>query len=278
LLPAGITAIKQMMRHGMLIDIDYMSQAALRQTLAIAETFRYPLNSGHNTLRGSVSPHTERNLTLADYQKIGQLHGMAGVGSAGINAVQWLSRYQNVLTAMGQRTFATAYGTAGNAVAAGFGTDMNGLQRGMPPRPVELDRMIDTNPRHAACAKNCKGTPPMNITGGVLPAPAARSSCLMKCDRQIPTHYVKSCLGNCGAPPVFAGHGYTGQFPASVMGTRTWDYRVEGVAHYGMLWDFAVDVAGLPGGANVVDNNLMYGADYFYHTWQIAEQRSKAVH
>jgi hypothetical protein len=31
-------------------------------------------------------------------------------------------------------------------------------------------------------------------------------------------------------------------------------------------------------GANVLNNNFNFGADYFFHTWQIAEAQSKSVH
>ena len=56
-----------------------------------------------------------------------------------------------------------------------------------------------------------------------------------------------------------------------------WDYNVDGVAHYGMLPDFLQAVRSLPGGANMIDNNLMYGADYFYETWRISEVQSTKV-
>jgi hypothetical protein len=53
--------------------------------------------------------------------------------------------------------------------------------------------------------------------------------------------------------------------------------KTDGVAHYGMLWDFLQDVRLLPGGADMVDNHFMYGADYLFHTWQIAETQSPKV-
>jgi hypothetical protein len=66
---------------------------------------------------------------------------------------------------------------------------------------------------------------------------------------------------------------YDSTFPASSDGTRTWNYNTEGVVHYGMLPDFLRDVASMPNGADLVNNNFMYGADYFYKTWQIAESK-----
>jgi len=65
--------------------------------------------------------------------------------------------------------------------------------------------------------------------------------------------------------------------PQSMDGSKSWNYNTDGVVHYGMLWDFLQDVASLPGGAAMVNNNFMYGADYFYRTWQRAEVLSKSA-
>jgi microsomal dipeptidase-like Zn-dependent dipeptidase len=200
LTPIGVVAIKEMMRLGMLIDIDHMSQAAADQALHLAVTFNYPVNSGHNGVRGALGAETqnERAFRPDQYATIGRLHGMAGVGSGGLTAPEWLRLYNDVIHAMG----------SGNIVA-GFGTDTNGFAPGMPPR-------------HSSVR-------------------------------------------------------YTRDFPASRDGRKTWDYNRDGVAHYGMLWDFLQDVRSLPGGAVMVDNNFMYGADYFYRTWQTAESRAASV-
>lgn len=125
---AGQQAIQEMMNNHMLIDIDHMSEAAANMTISLAEAHKpypYPLNSGHNGVRssGGSAKSSERALTAANYAEIGKLHGMAGVGSAQLTADQWLASYQKVVQAMGQPT------------GAGFGTDMNGMEFAMPPRP-----------------------------------------------------------------------------------------------------------------------------------------------
>ncbi len=200
----GQQVLVDMMRQGMLIDIDHMDQRTTDQALALAQRYYYPVNSGHNGLRGVSLGNddyvsSERQLTAAQYRIIGGLHGMAGVGSAKLDARQWLQLYKRVIAAMG-----------GGGIDGGFGTDFNGLEFGMPPR---------------------------------------RGS-----------HVV-----------------YTRDFPASRSGTHTWDYNRDGVAHYGMLWDFLQDVRTLPGGADMVDKHFMYGADYFYQTWKIVEARAAAI-
>lgn len=124
----GRVAIREMMRLGMLIDIDHMSDLAKDQTIAIATEVAggYPLNSGHAGLRfvsveGSNSI-TERSMNVDQYKAIFKLHGMAGIGSAGQDAYAWTKMYISVLQ------------IAGPGAVAGFGTDANGISPLMPPR------------------------------------------------------------------------------------------------------------------------------------------------
>jgi hypothetical protein len=131
-------------------------------------------------------------MSITHYADIGMLHGMAGIGTAGLNAQDFVSEYQSIIKAMGP------------SAIAGFGTDTNGIMVGMPPRP------------HSA------------------------------------VHYSDS-------------------FPKSSLGTQCWDYNRDGVAHYGMFPDYLEDARTLPNGKKVVDEGLMYGADYFLHTWKKCE-------
>ena len=120
LTPIGKFAVQEMMRLGMLIDVDHMSQASVADTLVIAENEQYPVNSGHNVVR-SDDGGSERNFTAANYARIAALHGMAGVGVAGTDEKTWVGQYLGVLQAMG------------NPVGgAGFGTDADGLSPLMP--------------------------------------------------------------------------------------------------------------------------------------------------
>jgi microsomal dipeptidase-like Zn-dependent dipeptidase len=119
----GSYAIRQMMRHGMLIDIDHMSQKSANEALSIAEMIPgggYPLFSGHNTPRGSGGD-SENQRTPQQYGRIAKLGGMAGVGTAGRDAYTWLQLYGMVVQQMHQQSEA-------------LGTDLNGLVKGMPPR------------------------------------------------------------------------------------------------------------------------------------------------
>jgi hypothetical protein len=117
------------------------------------------------------------------------------VGSAQLKADQWVTLYNAVIQAMGP------------GAVAGFGTDINGLEFAMKPRPGSSVQY---------------GTPafPLQISSD---------------------------------------------------GNQSWNYNNVGVAHYGLLPDFLQDVASLPGGAEVI-KNMNNGAQYFYETWQMAEQ------
>jgi hypothetical protein len=123
---AGQQAIQEMMNKHMLIDIDHMSEASAKMTISLAlahQPYPYPLNSGHNGIRGmGTPPFSERSFTVGNYGSIGKLHGMSGVGSAKMTADQWLAMYTKVIQAMGP------------GASAGFGTDINGMEFAMPPR------------------------------------------------------------------------------------------------------------------------------------------------
>jgi hypothetical protein len=304
LFPSGVTAIKEMMRLGMLIDIDHMSYLAVAQTLQLADQFGYPVNSGHNQPRFSNTTKSERNFTQGVYMNIGMLHGMAGVGSAGIDSYNWLYNYVQVITWMGQgRAFMTGpglgvgggnfnvpYGSKDNGVVGGFGTDMNGLQPSMPPRPGAGGGVMNVQtPACSACyaqkqvnscLQKCPSMPATGNKNSVASAVAAcRFNCTALCASACPNNFVT-------LPPAFV---YGPSFPAPTdPGGKVWNYFTDGVAQYGMLWDFLMDVGSLTAtvnaqitsvkGANVLNNNFNFGADYFFHTWQIAEAQSKSVH
>src|SRR5215472_2432876 len=200
LTPLGAFALKEMMRHGMLIDIDHMSERAYLEAMQIAEAVpgKYPLNSGHSGLRGVGGANTERSMTSAQYRRIAEMHGMAGVGSAGQTSHAWVQSYAAVIEAMG------------SGAVGGFGTDTNGLATGMPARPGSAVR-------------------------------------------------------------------YDASFPKSRLGDKEWDYNRDGVAHYGMLADFLKDARTAPNGANLIENNLMQGAQYFVDTWKKCESLRSSV-
>jgi microsomal dipeptidase-like Zn-dependent dipeptidase len=128
LTPMGTFAIQEMMRQGMLIDIDHMSQAARVDALALAAKEGYPVNSGHNSVRGDTGD--ERSLRASEYAVIGSVHGMSAVGGATTDDEEWAARYQGIVAAM----------AGAPAGAVGFGTDADGMARLMrAPAAHHLD-------------------------------------------------------------------------------------------------------------------------------------------
>ena len=82
--------------------------------------------------------------------------------------------------------------------------------------------------------------------------------------------------------PLNAGVSTLSRPPRNPNTNTTWDYNVDGVAHYGMFADFLRDVRTLPAnatmnGRQIVDDQMMYGADYFYRMWLKADTQKARV-
>jgi hypothetical protein len=105
---------------GMMIDIDHASQQSVSDIMAIAWQVHYPLNSGHNGLRGDSGNENAR--TLRQMDTLSRLGGMFGVGWGNGNAVSFTNYFSSVLKAMNGKNVA-------------LGTDINGLVvRPSPPK------------------------------------------------------------------------------------------------------------------------------------------------
>lgn len=128
LTPIGEVAIKEMMRLGMIIDVDHMSDRAVSQTLAIAEEFDYPLMSGHTGFRDKSKKADENQRSAEQLTRLGRLGGIMGVGWAGADARAFLHNYRHGLGHSGRN---------GGAPAPHFslGSDINGFEETPKPRP-----------------------------------------------------------------------------------------------------------------------------------------------
>jgi len=246
----GKVLLKEIMHHGMLIDIDHMSDKSKQDAIDAAKPNFYPLNSGHSGLRGffparyarGANDVNERSTSLAQYQDIARLHGMVGIGTGKSDAWQFVEMYKKVLDIMQPLQLATS-------LSLGVGTDTDGFAPGMPPRcnpPIEVDEATDF------CITANEN--PMDHT-------SKRSLSMVKYTDSFPISQVK------GFPVHIDEDGKT---------TVGWDYNRVGVAHYGMLPDFRMDMATAPSGPTVVAN-MNQGAEYFYETWKICEDRKNNV-
>ena len=119
----GEIAIDEMMKLGIIIDVDHMSERSMTRVIEIAERRprRYPIVMGHNGLRlspqkPSGDPESERSAPPALVRRISALGGMFGVGTADTTPAAFIGSYRAVLAAMGR-----------SAVA--IGTDVDGFER-----------------------------------------------------------------------------------------------------------------------------------------------------
>lgn len=101
LTPLGNLAVRHMMRKGMMIDIDHMSEKCVADVISIARETNYPLNSGHNGPRGMAGDEKAR--TDAHYTALRNLGGMVGVGTGEAEAAAFMGTYRSVLGKMGYR-------------------------------------------------------------------------------------------------------------------------------------------------------------------------------
>ncbi len=121
--PLGTFAIKEMMKLGMVIDIDHMSDRSQNETLTIAEAFQYPVNIGHNGVRKSDG--SERHASIDSIKRIAKLGGIFGVGTADsedhiADAQTFISSFEAVWSTMA---------LDGGSPRVAIGTDVNGMER-----------------------------------------------------------------------------------------------------------------------------------------------------
>ncbi len=120
---AGKVAIKEMMKLGMLIDIDHMSDLSQDDTLTIAEQYQYPVNIGHNGLRHAGS--VERHASASSTERVAALGGLFGIGTADSDkhksdANTFIASFNEVWAKMAQK---------GYSPRLAIGTDVNGMER-----------------------------------------------------------------------------------------------------------------------------------------------------
>ena len=128
--PLGEYAIEEMMRMGLLIDIDHMSTRAVQETLTIAEGHGYPLNAGHNAPRNALwSDGNEAERTDDEYRRLSALGGVVGLGSTD-RASNFVRNYHHVSGVV-------------NGMQLAIGTDANGMVKLPGPDPAVGDIYVD---------------------------------------------------------------------------------------------------------------------------------------
>ncbi|WP_437312918.1 membrane dipeptidase [Sorangium sp. So ce385] len=299
LLPMGRVGINEMMKLGMVIDIDHMSQRMVSDVLAFTRSTpggAYPLVSGHNGLRGSSG--NENGRTNDQYMEIAARGGLAGVGFGGSDARSFLRNAAAV----------AAIAPGGKPLQITLGSDINGMV--VLPRSPECQAPRDqvvTVPgdawSHPPAQLRCTGgeidvrsarigcldiQTSGNLTGIVGRACNARTSCSYKAPS--PDEYSRAgvraatrmfctqameIVYRCVDPAAKACVDYS-RFPKAQMGGRSWDYNEEGVVHIGLFPDFLKHIEALPGGEQLVDR-LYNGAEGFAQMWTRAEAVGRSV-
>jgi microsomal dipeptidase-like Zn-dependent dipeptidase len=124
----GFIALTELMKKGIMIDIDHMGQRTALQSLLFGQRNNYPMNSGHNGMRGAGADEKTRTIDMVDL--IRETGGMFGVGWGNEKDAQgnftstsetFLNNFNGILSAMRYKNVA-------------IGTDINGLVPTPGPR------------------------------------------------------------------------------------------------------------------------------------------------
>ncbi|MEQ1761786.1 MAG: PxKF domain-containing protein [Pyrinomonadaceae bacterium] len=199
LTPKGETAIRYMMKKGMLIDIDHMSERSTVPVFSMATLYDYPLNSGHNGFRNipdSSRVANENGRTDAQVQQIYSLGGMMGLGHGG-SSTTFLRNYRYGLALSGNQPLA-------------IGTDVNGFFP-LPGLPTPAEMVI-----------------------------------------------------------------YGPSLVRSVTGNKTWDFNIDGMAHYGLLPEFiaSTERVGMTAGEK---STFFSSAERFAQMWEKVDTSKNSV-
>ena len=243
--PNGLTslgeyAIKAMMKHGMIIDIDHMSNAAVERALQIAEGVPhggYPMMSGHSGIRNVANFNKENSRTPAQLKRVACLGGMFGLGTDGAKATDWAREYAQAFNIM-NGAFTTPGACANPSLGTGmvaFGTDMNSLVKS--PRPTMAEFPPGDVPRFADIYNSNNSNNTDNPFLPVLP---------------------RSQTGARTWDYNTDGVAHFGMLADFVRDVRT------------------APAQGMPG-KDLVDNHLLHTADYFYRMWQKVETQKSNV-
>jgi microsomal dipeptidase-like Zn-dependent dipeptidase len=204
---AGAAFIKAMMKRGMLIDVEHMSSQTLWDTLAIAEEVRYPLISSHTAIRDLAVPREPEEGLIEGcaheaMRTSGELSKLKELGG-----VLGLGGHVGLIRGSKDDDDSTSWAVSYWFAVATLGFDSVAIGTDMngfarTPGP-RFERRWGSK------------------------APTRRN----KSNRARPIDYGKDripCLGRV--------------VDQTALGRRAYDFNFDGLAHYGLLPDFTVDV------------------------------------
>ncbi|MBL8957742.1 MAG: membrane dipeptidase, partial [Myxococcaceae bacterium] len=245
LFPLGRTLVDQMMRRGMIIDVDHMSSRSFDDTVALAEQFRaggYPLAASHALFSELHVPQIrhERMRTPSQVAKLKSLGGMVGVMLKDDTLDRGSRGERSTLDYAGtpvvddcrhsSKTFAQALAFATDKIgASGTGSDFDGVAGHFGPR---------------FGSDSCGGN-------------AGERSTQLRTGTKL------------GYPFTLAPFG---TFEQQQSGTRSFDYNTSGFAHVGLFPDFMKDLETV-GLEPKHRDPLFRSADAYIRMWERAENR-----
>jgi microsomal dipeptidase-like Zn-dependent dipeptidase len=229
----GKTLIREMMARGMTIDVDHMSARSKADTLAICEAEDYPVLSGHTGFveicRGGK--RHERRLLPEEVERIRKLGGMVAI-------IAHQGTQEEIITwqGPGQPVIPHTCGNTSNTVVQAY---LYAVSK-MRGSPVAF------------------GTDFNGFAG--LPGPRyGREAC--------PGGRTADSAGQVSYPFTAAATGRS--MNRSVVGQKTFDFNVEGLAHVGMLPDLIADFQAM--GLRQADlDPLLNSADGYVTMWEKA--------
>lgn len=162
----GEFAIREMMKRGMMIDVDHMSQKTLQTVFQMAEAnpIGYPLNSGHNNFRPLADEESAENHRSGEQMDhLRELGGLFGVGCENANTASlsevWVKERNFSVSdvdndcAGTSKTVSQVYLYALEAMGGqrvALGTDLNGFIAGPGPRFGPNSDFANHSPWHKA--------------------------------------------------------------------------------------------------------------------------------
>lgn len=234
----GLTAVGEafltaMMNRGMLIDVEHMSSHALDATLSIAEREQYPLVSSHTGFRKIAVKRTAGNAPLH----------VPGCATEAMRSESQLRRLQKLGSIVG------IFGHVGRLDGLNADTSANWAKAYHYLRNVGFDKIaIGTDMNGFAQAP---GPRFKSAQGGLTHVDTHDSVRALRYGQDIIPFIQKALV-------------------QSSLGTRKFDYNTAGLAHYGLLPDFTMDVA-LQLQAPDTLETFFQSAESFLSVWEACE-------
>jgi microsomal dipeptidase-like Zn-dependent dipeptidase len=201
--PLGESLIRKMMSRKMIIDIDHMSARTADRALELAESSAYPVVAGHTGFL-----ETSVGVKKSEAQK--SLAQMVRIASLGGLVAPILTQGNNKEIATFGSAVANDCSNSSKTWAQAYLYAVNRMQGGAVGLGSDFNGLGgQPGPRFGDEA--CPGDAPI----------------------------VKQFNG---VPYPFAPHGKPGVIRRSVVGERTFDYNVDGLAHVGLIPDFIQDL------------------------------------